>query len=119
MIYLCNLPPLRLGIEPRTLFVMFRTIPLGLVRRGYAQPDSDLFFERFLNTHGGRSLVNGILRSKKNLTKMVNNRKMDTRTVQESELGALAKKFRKAAGKTRAQVARELRVSEPCIFNAE
>ncbi len=45
--------------------------------------------------------------------------KLSGTSVKETELAALAKKFRKAAGKTRAEVARELRVSEPCIFNAE
>lgn len=38
---------------------------------------------------------------------------------QESELAALAKRFRKAAGKTRAQAAREMKVSQPSLFHAE
>ena len=37
----------------------------------------------------------------------------------EAELGALAKKFRIAAGKNRAEAARELGVSRPSIFEAE
>jgi DNA-binding XRE family transcriptional regulator len=37
----------------------------------------------------------------------------------ERELAAFAKKCRKAAGKTRAQAARELDVSNPSVFQAE
>jgi len=37
----------------------------------------------------------------------------------ETELAALAKQYRMAAGKTRAAAARELNVSRPCVFNAE
>ena len=37
----------------------------------------------------------------------------------ETQLAALAKKYRLAAGKTRAQAARELKVSRPSVFNAE
>lgn len=37
----------------------------------------------------------------------------------ETELAALAKKFRKAAGKKRAQAAREMEVSQTSIFHAE
>ena len=43
---------------------------------------------------------------------------METRFA-ETELAALAKKFRVAAGKNRAEAARELKVSRPSIFNAE
>jgi hypothetical protein len=37
----------------------------------------------------------------------------------ERELAALAKRFRKAAGKTRAQAARDMKVSQPSLFHAE
>ena len=37
----------------------------------------------------------------------------------ETELAALAKKFRKEAGKKRAQAARDMEVSQTSIFNAE
>ena len=37
----------------------------------------------------------------------------------EKELAALAKRFRKQAGKTRAQAARDMEVSQTSIFNAE
>jgi len=37
----------------------------------------------------------------------------------EKDLIALAKRFRKQAGKTRAQAAREMRVAQTSIFNAE
>jgi len=37
----------------------------------------------------------------------------------EKDLIALAKRFRKHAGKTRAQAAREMGVSQTSIFNAE
>jgi DNA-binding XRE family transcriptional regulator len=37
----------------------------------------------------------------------------------ESELAALAKVCREKAGKSKAEVARELNVSEPSLFNAE
>jgi hypothetical protein len=37
----------------------------------------------------------------------------------EQELAALAKKSRQAAGKRKAQVARELDVSTPSVYNAE
>jgi len=37
----------------------------------------------------------------------------------ERELAALAKRFRKKAGKSRAQAAREMNVSQTSIFNAE
>ena len=37
----------------------------------------------------------------------------------ESELGALAKKFRKGAGIKRAQAARDMGVSQTSIFHAE
>jgi DNA-binding XRE family transcriptional regulator len=39
--------------------------------------------------------------------------------LQESELAALAKKLREAAGKTRSQAAREMKVSQPSLFHAE
>lgn len=38
---------------------------------------------------------------------------------QEKELAALAKRFRKEARKTKAEVARELKVAAPTIFAAE
>lgn len=44
---------------------------------------------------------------------------INTKTVSEAELATLAKKCREAAGKTRAQAARELKVSNPSIFQAE
>jgi len=37
----------------------------------------------------------------------------------ERELAAIAKRFRKEAGKSRAQAGREMRVSRPSIFHAE
>jgi DNA-binding XRE family transcriptional regulator len=37
----------------------------------------------------------------------------------EADLAKLAKRFRKKAGKSRAQAAREMRVSQTSIFNAE
>jgi hypothetical protein len=39
--------------------------------------------------------------------------------VGERELAALAKKFRMAAGKTRAQAARDMGIKHPAIFHAE
>jgi DNA-binding XRE family transcriptional regulator len=42
-----------------------------------------------------------------------------TELLAENELAALAKGFRKKAGKSRAQAAREMRVSQTSIFNAE
>ena len=39
--------------------------------------------------------------------------------IAESKLGALAKRYRKQAGKTRAQAAREMGVAQASIFNAE
>lgn len=39
--------------------------------------------------------------------------------VAESDLASLAAKFRNEAGKTRAQAAREMNVSQTSIFNAE
>lgn len=42
-----------------------------------------------------------------------------TKLLVERELTALAKGFRKKAGKSRAQAAREMRVSQTSIFNAE
>ena len=39
--------------------------------------------------------------------------------VSENDLAALAKRFRKQAGKTRAQAAREMGVSQTSIFQAE
>jgi len=41
------------------------------------------------------------------------------RPVKEQELAGLAKKFRKAAGKSKADAARELGVAAPTIFGAE
>ena len=41
------------------------------------------------------------------------------KTIGEKELSALAKQFRKASGKSKADVARQLRVSAPSVFNAE
>ena len=37
----------------------------------------------------------------------------------EKDLAALAKQFRKKAGKTRAQAAREMEVAQPAIYYAE
>jgi ribosomal protein L18E len=39
--------------------------------------------------------------------------------VKEKQLTALAKKFRKAAGKSKADVARDFDVAEPTVFSAE
>lgn len=39
--------------------------------------------------------------------------------INEAKLAALAKQFRKAAGKTRAAAARDMGVKQPSIFNAE
>lgn len=41
------------------------------------------------------------------------------RVFRERDLAALAKRFRQAAGRTRAQAAREMHVSQTSIFNAE
>jgi DNA-binding XRE family transcriptional regulator len=40
-------------------------------------------------------------------------------SVSENDLARLAKRFRKQAGKTRAQAAREMEVSQTSIFQAE
>ena len=40
-------------------------------------------------------------------------------TYSEPELAALAKACREKSGKSKAEVARELKISEPSIFNAE
>ena len=42
-----------------------------------------------------------------------------TTTMCENDLAVLAKKFRRQAGKTRAQAAREMKVTQTSIFNAE
>jgi DNA-binding XRE family transcriptional regulator len=39
--------------------------------------------------------------------------------VGEKDLAVLAKQFREASGKSKADVARQLRVSAPSVFNAE
>lgn len=44
---------------------------------------------------------------------------MKSKKVPERELTALAKRFRKKAGKTRAQAAREMGVAQTSIFQAE
>jgi hypothetical protein len=45
---------------------------------------------------------------------------MDKKEVfSENDLASLAKKFRKASGKNRAQAARDLHVSRPSVFDAE
>ena len=44
---------------------------------------------------------------------------MSEKYLRESELAALAKKLRLAAGKTRAQASRELKISHPSLHNAE
>jgi DNA-binding XRE family transcriptional regulator len=41
------------------------------------------------------------------------------RFVEETELAALAKRFRQAAGKTKADAAREMGVKEPSLYCAE
>ena len=41
------------------------------------------------------------------------------RPVKERELASLAKRFRKAAGKTKAEAAAELGVAPPTLFGAE
>ena len=43
----------------------------------------------------------------------------DTTLAAEKELAALAKRFREASGKSKAAMARELRVAAPSVFNAE
>jgi hypothetical protein len=43
----------------------------------------------------------------------------DRQFVQEKHLAALAKKFRQAAGKNRAEAARDMGVKHPSIFHAE
>jgi DNA-binding XRE family transcriptional regulator len=39
--------------------------------------------------------------------------------VEEHELAALAKKYRRAAGKTKVEVAREMGIKPPSIYHAE
>lgn len=39
--------------------------------------------------------------------------------LRENELAAIAKKFREAGGKTRAQAARDMEIKQPSIFHAE
>jgi DNA-binding XRE family transcriptional regulator len=46
-------------------------------------------------------------------------RMLKDQSVPENNLARLAKRFRKQAGKTRAQVAREMGVSQTSIFQAE
>jgi DNA-binding XRE family transcriptional regulator len=41
------------------------------------------------------------------------------RPIEEKELAALAKQFRQAAGKSKAEIARELGVAAPTVFGAE
>ena len=40
-------------------------------------------------------------------------------TTNENDLAVLAKEFRRQAGRTRAQAARDMKVSQTSIFNAE
>jgi DNA-binding XRE family transcriptional regulator len=40
-------------------------------------------------------------------------------TMSENDLAVVAKEFRRQAGRTRAQAAREMKVSQTSIFNAE
>jgi DNA-binding XRE family transcriptional regulator len=40
-------------------------------------------------------------------------------TINENDLAVLAKEFRRQAGRTRAQAARDMKVSQTSIFNAE
>ena len=40
-------------------------------------------------------------------------------TMSENDLALVAKEFRRQAGRTRAQAAREMKVSQTSIFNAE
>jgi len=40
-------------------------------------------------------------------------------TMNENDLAVVAKEFRRQAGRTRAQAAREMKVSQTSIFNAE
>ena len=42
-----------------------------------------------------------------------------TNTMRENDLAVLAKRFRRQAGTTRAQAARDMKVSQTSIFNAE
>ena len=42
-----------------------------------------------------------------------------SKTYTEEQLAALAKSFREAAGKNRAEAAREIGVSRPVVFDAE
>ena len=44
---------------------------------------------------------------------------MKKRSLTEGHLAAIAKRFREQAGKTRAQAARDMQVSQTSIFNAE
>lgn len=44
---------------------------------------------------------------------------MSQRIIEESELAAVAKKYREAAGKTSAQAAREIGVARPTMHQAE
>ena len=43
----------------------------------------------------------------------------EKRTVKEEDLAVMAKSFRKNAGKSKADVARELGVAPPTVFSAE
>ena len=44
---------------------------------------------------------------------------MGEELIEENKLGAIARKFREDAGKSRAEAARELDVARPTIFQAE
>ena len=44
---------------------------------------------------------------------------LQKQTVSDKELARLARRFRKQAGKSRAQAAREMKVSQTSIFQAE
>ncbi len=44
---------------------------------------------------------------------------LQMKSVREDQLARLAKKYREVAGKTRAQAAREMKVSQTSVFQAE
>ena len=123
VIHLNHRPIVELGVFAGAGFVMLRAFSLGLVLGRNPNPDAHSFFQGaiFLHTllHTRKRMP--IARKKCSLITYICYGFYMSRptTMCENDLAVLAKTFRRQASTTRAQAARDMKVSQTSIFNAE
>jgi DNA-binding XRE family transcriptional regulator len=123
VIDLFDLPALAFGITPGAFLVVFGAFALGLVLGRNPNPDADRLVQGTIFLHSTTSYLkhNSLTRKKCRQIAFISYARhmLKGYSVSENELARFAKRFRKQAGKTRAQAAREMEVSQTSIFQAE